>query len=61
MSCPCLILMTYRGAEDEAFCAVCADGNSVEPNQIVFCERCDLAVHQGCYGISDIPQGERRP
>ena len=46
-----------RGEEDEAYCAVCGDGASVEPNQIVFCERCDVAVHQGCYGIGEIPHG----
>lgn len=28
------------------------------PNQIVFCERCDVAVHQHCYGIATVPDGE---
>ncbi|GAX72793.1 hypothetical protein CEUSTIGMA_g248.t1 [Chlamydomonas eustigma] len=50
--------LTLRGPEDEAFCAVCGDGSSLEPNQILFCERCDVAVHQGCYGLGEIPQGE---
>lgn len=38
-------------------CAVCGDGQSLEDNQIMFCERCDLAVHQTCYGLVDIPEG----
>ena len=40
-------------------CCVCGDGLSLEPNIIVFCERCDIAVHQACYGVRNIPAGER--
>ena len=58
--CPTLSIHLLRGEEDEAYCAVCGDGSSVEPNMIVFCERCDLAVHQNCYGIGEIPQGVGR-
>jgi len=46
-----------RLEDEEAYCAVCSDGNSIEPDQIVFCERCDLAVHQQCYGVPEIPEG----
>ncbi len=31
------------------------------PNEIVFCERCDLAVHQACYDIPQVPSGARLP
>lgn len=31
---------------DDALCAVCGEGHSEAPNQIIFCERCDLPVHQ---------------
>ncbi|EFJ52654.1 hypothetical protein VOLCADRAFT_47045, partial [Volvox carteri f. nagariensis] len=37
-------------------CAICGDGLSVDPNMIVFCERCDIAVHQHCYGSEVRPK-----
>lgn len=48
-----------RGEDEEALCAVCAGGASAEPNRIVYCDRCDLAVHQTCYGVEEIPEGAR--
>lgn len=51
-------VVACRKEDEEALCAVCSGGLSVAPNYIVFCERCDVAVHQHCYGISDIPPGE---
>eukprot|EP00873_Tetraselmis_striata_P045152 jgi/Tetstr1/465416/TSEL_010100.t1 len=50
--------LAVRRAEEDAVCAVCGDGTSVAPNMIVFCERCDLGVHQRCYGVATIPAGE---
>ncbi|CAG9464803.1 unnamed protein product [Pedinophyceae sp. YPF-701] len=38
-------------------CCVCGDGRSEAPNQIVYCERCDLGVHQACYGVHELPHG----
>ncbi len=43
--------LAERGEEEEALCAVCSGGSSEAPNVIVFCERCDVAVHQECYGV----------
>ena len=48
-----------RGAEEEALCCVCGGGDSSKEagNEIVFCERCDMAVHQKCYRVDTIPAG----
>lgn len=43
---------------DDGTCVVCFDGQSPESNPIVFCDRCDLAVHQGCYGLVTLPNNE---
>ena len=50
-------MLASRKGEEEALCAICSDGSSVDPDVIVFCERCDMAVHQLCYGIEQIPAG----
>ena len=49
-----------RAEDEDALCAVCGGGDWVPHNQIVFCERCDVAVHQRCYGVAEIPVGGRR-
>ena len=51
-------MLAQRGADQEAFCAVCGDGQSVPPNLIVLCDRCDVAVHQLCYGTGPLPAGD---
>ncbi|KFY34864.1 hypothetical protein V494_06407 [Pseudogymnoascus sp. VKM F-4513 (FW-928)] len=43
---------------DEDVCAICENGDSEAPNEIMFCDHCDLAVHQECYNITTIPEGE---
>jgi PHD-finger len=47
-----------RDDPSAAVCAVCGDGNSHDGNPVVFCERCNVPVHQTCYGIDALPEGE---
>lgn len=51
-------VLAQRREDEESFCAVCGDGTSIEPNVIVFCDRCDVAVHQHCYDLSEVPESE---
>eukprot|EP00581_Thalassiosira_minuscula_P002256 CAMPEP_0183744812 /NCGR_PEP_ID=MMETSP0737-20130205/65920_1 /TAXON_ID=385413 /ORGANISM="Thalassiosira miniscula, Strain CCMP1093" /LENGTH=2099 /DNA_ID=CAMNT_0025980465 /DNA_START=245 /DNA_END=6544 /DNA_ORIENTATION=- len=41
----------------DAVCDVCFDGEVTPDNQIIFCDACNVAVHQRCYGIDQIPSG----
>jgi hypothetical protein len=39
-------------------CCVCADDTGYANNLLVYCDGCDVAVHQGCYGIILVPEGD---
>ncbi|CAK7233586.1 origin recognition complex subunit 4 [Sporothrix bragantina] len=43
---------------DGDVCTICNKPDSEPPNEIVFCETCDLAVHQQCYNIPVIPEDD---
>ena len=47
-----------RPIVEEGSCVVCFDGSSNEDNQIVFCDSCNIAVHQSCFGVFQVPDGD---
>lgn len=47
-----------KAPANEIFCDLCNKGHSRAPNQIILCDNCDYAVHQECYGVTEIPEGD---
>ena len=43
--------------EDVTVCEACLDGTVYEENDILFCDRCNVPVHQNCCNVEVIPEG----
>jgi hypothetical protein len=43
--------------DSDDLCSCCQDGTVYENNNIIYCDGCDVPVHQACYGVSTVPDG----
>lgn len=44
--------------DENVICDVCRSPDSEDGNEMVFCDSCNICVHQACYGITVIPEGK---
>lgn len=43
--------------DEDIVCEICQSPESEDTNEMVFCDGCDICVHQACYGIQTVPEG----
>ena len=46
--------------EEQSMCSVCGVGDSWDEDQILFCDECNVPVHQACFGAGarEVPEGD---
>ncbi|KFP89226.1 Protein Jade-1, partial [Apaloderma vittatum] len=43
--------------DEDVVCDVCRSPDGEDSNEMVFCDKCNICVHQACYGILNVPEG----
>lgn len=43
--------------DEDVVCDVCRSPEGEDGNEMVFCDKCNVCVHQACYGILKVPSG----
>ncbi|XP_072256860.1 E3 ubiquitin-protein ligase Jade-2 [Pyxicephalus adspersus] len=43
--------------DEDVVCDVCRSPEGEDGNEMVFCDKCNVCVHQACYGILNVPTG----
>ncbi|XP_014067047.1 protein Jade-1 isoform X1 [Salmo salar] len=43
--------------DEDVVCDVCRSPDDEDNNEMVFCDKCNICVHQVCYGILKVPKG----
>ncbi|XP_064784888.1 protein Jade-1-like isoform X3 [Oncorhynchus masou masou] len=43
--------------DEDVVCDICRSPDSEDNNEMVFCDKCNICVHQACYGILKVPKG----
>ncbi|XP_056623341.1 protein Jade-1 isoform X1 [Triplophysa dalaica] len=43
--------------DEDVVCDVCKSPDGEDGNEMVFCDKCNICVHQACYGILKVPEG----